>query len=345
MKKSIHLATLANKIGATLEPSSHGDLPILGVATLAGASCDEISFFTNNLYREELVKTEAAAVILDQAAQHYCKTNRLVMDNPYLGYARAVRLFNPRPHLPKGIHPSAWVSIEANIDETIVSIGPTAVIEAGASLGREVYIGPGCVVGSGVSIGDDSQLVANVTLCTGTRLGEGVIIHPGAVIGSDGFGNANDAGKWVKVPQIGGVIIGNGVEIGANTTIDKGALEDTVIGDGVKLDNQIQIAHNVKIGEHTAIAGCVGVAGSTRIGRYCMIGGAVGIAGHLELVDYVHVTGGSIVLQSIYKPGVYSSGTPLENSAHWHRNFHRFKHLNEMARRLKNLERVIRSLK
>jgi len=343
MKKSINLATLANQIGATLEPPSRGDLPILGIATLAGASGNEISFFSNGLYRDELAKTEAAAVILDRAARRYCNTNRLVMDNPYLGYARAARLFNPRPRHPLGIHPSAWVSVEANIDKTTVSIGPTAVIEAGASLGREVYIGPGCVVGSGVSIGDDSQLIANVTLCTGTRLGQGVIIHPGAVIGSDGFGNANDAGKWVKVPQLGGVLIGDGVEIGANTTIDKGALEDTVIGEGVKLDNQVQIAHNVKIGEHTAIAGCVGVAGSTHIGRYCMIGGAVGIAGHLELVDYVHVTGGSIVLQSVREPGVYSSGTPLEKNGHWHRNFHRFKHLNEMARRIKTLERVIMS--
>jgi len=231
------------------------------------------------------------------------------------------------------------VSTDAIFDESTVSIGPQAVIEAGAILGCDVVIGPSCVIGQGVKIGNNSQLIANVTLCAGTQLGQRIIIHPGAVIGSDGFGNANDAGKWVKVPQLGGVIIHDAVEIGANTTIDKGALEDTVIGVGVKLDNQIQIGHNVQIGEHTAIAGCVGIAGSTCIGRYCMIGGGVGIAGHLELVDHVHVTGGSIVLQSIREPGVYSSGTPLELNQRWHRNYHRFKHLDEMARRLQTIEK------
>ena len=336
---SINLADLAIKIGAKLEGASNGDEPILGITTLTRAGKQEVSFFSNGRYREQLAKTSAAAVILASKNRHFCKVSKLVMDNPYLGYAQTARLFNPPPRYLPGIHPTAWVSPEAIFDESTVSIGPQAIIEAGATLGCQVVIGPSCVVGRGVKIGDNSQLIANVTLCTDTQLGQRVIIHPGAVMGSDGFGNANDAGKWVKVPQLGGVIIHDDVEIGANTTIDKGALEDTVIGVGVKLDNQIQIGHNVQIGEHTAIAGCVGIAGSTRIGRYCMIGGGVGIAGHLELVDHVHVTGGSIVLQSIREPGIYSSGAPLELNQRWHRNYHRFKHLDEMARRLRTLER------
>ncbi|MDM8558885.1 UDP-3-O-(3-hydroxymyristoyl)glucosamine N-acyltransferase [Candidatus Parabeggiatoa sp. HSG14] len=337
MTISISLSQLATHISAKLEDATSDDLPILGIAALGQANSQEISFFTNNLYREELVLTRAAAVILTHKNQSLCPVPKLVMDNPYLGYARAATFFNPQIHKPPGIHPSAWVSSKALLDST-VSVAAQSVIEAGAKLGKNVIVGPGCVISNGVEIDDSCQLIANVTLCSGTQLGKRVIIHPGAVIGSDGFGNANDAGKWVKVPQLGGVIIGDDVEIGANTTIDKGALSDTVISEGVKLDNLIQIAHNVQIGEHTAIAGCVGIAGSTKIGRYCMIGGGVGIVGHIDLVDHVIVTGGSIVLQSIREPGVYSSGTPLESNRYWHRNYHRFKHLDKMAQRLRTLE-------
>lgn len=341
MKISISLPELATRIAAKLEGSPKENLQIVGIASLMRADAQEVSFFSNSRHREELANTHAAAVILASKDQRFCKVPMLVMDNPYVGYARAATLFNPPTRLPPGIHPTAWVSHYALLDST-VSVGPQAVIEAGAKIGREVSIGPGCVIGTGVEMGDNCQLAANVTLCAGTRLGQRVIIHPGTVIGSDGFGNANDAGKWVKVPQLGGVMVGHDVEIGANTTIDKGALEDTVIGNGAKLDNQIQIGHNVQIGEHTALAGCVGIAGSTRIGSYCMIGGGVGIAGHLELVDNVHITGGSIVLQSIREPGVYSSGTPIEPNRHWHRNYHRFKHLNEMAQRLQTIEKKLR---
>ncbi len=336
MKISITLAELAKKIGA--ESSTSEELPIVGIASLMRAGTQEVSFFSNRRYRDELSKTRAAAVILAKSDQRFCQVPTLVMDNPYLGYARAATFFNPpRLHNP-GIHSTAWVSPDAFL-ETTVSVAQQVVIEAGARVGHDVFIGPGCVIENGVEIGNNCQLLANVTLCAGTRLGQRVIIHPGAVIGSDGFGNANEAGKWVKVPQLGGVLIGDDAEIGANTTIDKGALEDTMIGEGVKLDNLIQIAHNVQIGKHTAIAGCVGIAGSTRIGCYCMIGGGVGISGHLELVDHVHVTGGSIVLQSIREPGVYSSGTAIEPNQHWHRNYHRFKQLDDMARRLQTLER------
>ena len=337
-KSSISLTELATQIGAKLEGSPKENLPIVGIASLKLANAQQVSFFTNAAkYREELANTRAAAVIIASQNRRFCKVPMLVMENPYLGYARAATLFNPPPPKKPGIHPTAWISPDALLDIN-VSVGAQAVIEASAKIGRNVSIGAGCVIDNSVEIGDNCQLMANVTLCTGTRLGQAVIIHPGSVIGSDGFGNANDAGKWVKVPQLGGVIIGDDVEIGANTTIDKGALEDTVIGNGVKLDNQIQIGHNVQIGEHTAIAGCVGIAGSTRIGSYCMIGGGVGIAGHLELVDHVHVTGGSIVLQSIRKPGTYSSGTAIQPNQHWHKNYHRFKQLDEMARRLQNLE-------
>jgi UDP-3-O-[3-hydroxymyristoyl] glucosamine N-acyltransferase len=314
----IRLIDLANKIGAKLENAASENLPITGIAPLISANQHTISFFSNRRYRDELKNSKAAAIILKDSDKVFCKQAMLVMDNPYLGYARAAQLFYPPLHKP-GIHKMASV-------------------EADAKIGKNVFIGAGCVVESGVEIGDNCQLIANVTLCTNTILGNNVIIHPGAVIGSDGFGNANDAGKWVKIPQLGGVLIGDNVEIGANTTIDKGALENTIIGQGVKLDNQIQIGHNVQIGEHTAIAGCVGIAGSTNIGRYCMIGGGVGISGHLDLVDHVHVTAGSIVLQSIKKPGVYSSGTPLENNRQWHRNYHRFKSIDDMAKRLKKLE-------
>jgi UDP-3-O-[3-hydroxymyristoyl] glucosamine N-acyltransferase len=343
MKKvSYRLADLATMIGAKLENAPTEGLLIAGVASLKWAGPLEVSFFSSSRYRDQLVKTHAAAVILASSAQRFCKVPMLVTENPYLGYARAATLFNPPIQKPAGIHPSAWVSNDALLDSG-VSVAPQAVIEASSRIGRDVSIGSGCVVGRGVSIGDNCRLSANVTLCSGTRLGQRVIIHPGAVIGSDGFGNANEGGKWVKVPQLGGVIIADDAEIGANTTIDKGTLDNTVIGDGVKLDNQIQIGHNVQIGEHTAIAGCVGIAGSTRIGRYCMIGGGVGIAGHLELADYVHVTAGSIVLQSIQTAGVYSSGTPLEPNRRWHRNYHRFKQLDDMARRLQVLEKESKS--
>ena len=335
----MNLTKLATQIGAKLEGPYNDNLLIKGIASLKQADNQQVSFFSNRLYREQLTKTNAAAVILASQNRRFCKVPMLVMDNPYLGYARAASLFNPSPQPVPGIHPTAYVSSQASLDST-VSIGPHAVIEAGARLGQQVKIGASCVVSCGVEISDESQLMANVTLCTGTRLGKRVIIHPGAVIGADGFGIANNAGQWVKVPQLGGVLIADDVEIGANTTIDKGALEDTLIGPGVKLDNQIQIAHNVQIGDHTAIAGCSGIAGSTRVGRYCMIGGGVGIAGHLELVDYVHVTGGSIVLQSLRNPGIYSSGTPLQLNQRWHRNYQRFKHLDEIVRRLQTLEQT-----
>jgi len=337
MTTSINLGQIATEIGATLQGATNQALPITGVATLKRANAQQVTFYSNDLYRQDLKNTVAAAVILAPKDQHYSQVPTLTMDNPYLGYARVAKLFSNASPQPQGIHPNAWVSPEAKLGIN-VAIGPQAVIQAGAIVGDQVQLGPGCVVEEGVVIGDNCQIHAHVILCQGTRLGQGVIIHPGAVIGSDGFGNANDRGTWVKVPQLGGVVIGDDVEIGANTTIDKGALDDTLIGNGVRLDNQIQIAHNVQIGEHTAIAGCVGIAGSTQIGSYCMIGGGVGISGHLKLADHVHVTGGSLVLQSIQQAGVYSCGMPLTTNTHWHKIYRRLKQLDKLAQRLQALE-------
>jgi len=223
-------------------------------------------------------------------------------------------------------------------------IGAAAVIEEGAQIGAHTSIGPGCVIGRDVIVGDDCCLAANVTLCHGVRLGTRVLVHPGVVIGGDGFGIANDDGVWEKVPQLGAVTIGDDVEIGANTTIDRGALRDTVIGCGVKIDNLVQVGHNVQIGEHTAIAACVAIGGSAKIGRRCTIGGAASLAGHLEIADDVHLTATSAVPNSISAPGVYSSGMPVQENRAWRRNVVRMRHLDDMARQLKSLQAAVERL-
>jgi len=339
MTRSITLAELAQHIGAEIGNNSFAQRRITQIASLTTANCDTVSFFTNNAYRTQLAETQAGAVILSKDHVALCSTATLIMDNPYLGYAKAASYLNP-PSCPTAtIHPTAWVSPSAQVDSSVF-IGAHVSIDAGAVIGAGCRIGAGCVIGEGVIMGDACELVANVTLCHHVTLGDRVRIHPATVIGADGFGLANDKGVWIKIPQIGGVLIGDDVEIGANTTIDRGALEDTIIEKGVKLDNQIQIAHNVHIGAHTAIAGCVGIAGSTRIGQHCMIAGGVGIVGHIEIADKVQITGGSTVLQSIKQSGVYSSGTPLEPNHQWHKNYHRFKKLDEINRRLKKLEQL-----
>jgi UDP-3-O-[3-hydroxymyristoyl] glucosamine N-acyltransferase len=318
---------------------------IEGVGTLAGAGPGRISFLTNHRYRKQLGVTRASAVIIgEKDAEGVTGLNLLIARNPHLTYARVAALFAPAADAAPGVHASAVVDPTVSLAEG-VSVGANAVVGAGADLAKGVIIGPGCVVGAGVRIGEGSRLVANVTVYYGCVIGKRVVIHAGTVIGSDGFGFANDAGTWVKVPQLGRVRIGDDVEIGACTTVDCGAIEDTVIEDGVKLDNQIQIAHNVQVGAHTAIAGCVGIAGSTIIGKHCAIGGGVGVVGHIEIADRVTVTATSFVSQSIKEPGVYSSGVPLEPNDEWHKNYARFKQLDEMARRLKSLEKELQVLK
>lgn len=329
------LEELARATGAAL----HGDgaCAILGVATLQHARPGTISFLANPKYRRYLATTRASAVILGAEALPACPVSALVTGNPYATYARIVGILYPESLRPPGIAASATVERGAAVGAG-VSIAANCLVEAGAALEDGVSLGPGCVVGRGTRIGEGTRLLANVTVCHNVLIGTRVLVHPGAVIGSDGFGIAKEDGRWIKVPQLGGVRIGDDVEIGANTTIDRGAIDDTVIEDGVKLDNQVQVAHNVHIGAHTAIAGCVGIAGSARIGRHCTVGGAAVILGHLELVDDVHITALSLVTKSISEPGIYSSGTPLQPNQQWHRNFARFRQLDDMARRLNELE-------
>lgn len=317
---------------------------IESVGTLQHADITQISFLTNPFYRKQLASSKAGAVIMSASDAENCSINAIVSKNPYVAYARIAALLSPAEKYSKGIDPAAHIATDTIISET-VSIAAGVVIEAGVTLADSVRIGPGCVLQKNVKIGANSVLMANITVAHDCEIGERNLIHPGVVIGADGFGQALDNGAWVKVPQLGGVVIGNDVEIGANTTIDRGAIEDTVIEDNVKLDNQIQIAHNVKIGAHTAIAGCTAIAGSTKIGKHCRIAGMVGIVGHLQIADNVTVTAKSLVSGSIKKAGVYSAGTPLEPSQQWRKNTVRFKHLDEMAKRLNVLEKQLSRIK
>ncbi len=333
------LNQLAQQVGARLEGDP--DCIIESVSTLRNAKPGSISFLSNYAYKHYLKNTQASAVILRSDVLEACPVPALVTDNPYLAYAKIVDMMLPAPARPaSGIHATAVVDPQAEIHIT-ASIGPYCVVEAGAVIESQGIIGPGCIIGSDCSIGENTRLVARVTVCNGTIIGKRCLVHPGAVIGSDGFGLAEDNGIWVKIRQTGRVIIGDDVEIGSNTTIDRGALDDTVLEDGVKLDNQVQVAHNVCIGAHTAIAGCVGIAGSAQIGRHCAIGGAVGIAGHLEIADHVVITGFSRVNSSVKQGGSYTSGTPLQKTHKWQKNSARYRHLDEIVRRLNALEKKV----
>lgn len=335
------LQQLAEHAGAKVVGDA--DHHIDGVGTLATAAASQISFLTNQRYRNQLRETRAGAVILTPADLESCPVNALVTDDPHLCYARISALYaNETVDKQKGIDPSSSIHASAYIDDSAL-IGPACVIGPGAHLAEGCVLGPGCSVGAGVSIGRDSRLVAGVHIYHDCSIGQRALIHAGVVIGSDGFGFAPSPEGWVKVHQLGAVQIGDDVEIGANTTIDRGAIEDTVIGNGVKLDNLIQVAHNVQIGDNTVIAANVGIAGSAVIGKNCQIAGGVGILGHLEIVDGVVVTAMSLVTNSIKKPGVYSAGTPLEPKRDWQKNFIRFKQLDDMARRIKALEQQLQN--
>lgn len=327
------LAELAKKFD--LEVMGNADTKIIGVAPLATANKNQISFLANSLYRKQLSQTQAGAIILLRADAQLASVPCLVAKDPYVAFAKISSLFEVKTAAKPGIHPNAVIDPSAVIDAT-ASIGPFVSIGANTRVGPNAVIGPGCVIGDDCNIGSESQLVARVTLVTRVKLGQRVLIHPGAVLGAEGFGLAMEAGRWLKVPQLGGVVVGDDCEIGANTTIDRGALGDTVLEEDVRLDNQIQIGHNVLIGAHTAIAGAVAVAGSAKIGRYCLIGGAAGIVGHIEICDKVRINAFSLVTHSITEPGEYTSGTPLQESREWRKNAARFKHLDEMARKIKN---------
>jgi UDP-3-O-[3-hydroxymyristoyl] glucosamine N-acyltransferase len=276
-------------------------------------------------------------VILVEEYLDECPVAALVCENPYLAYARISAYMHPEIEQRSGVHQTASVSDSASVDSS-AWIGPGVVVEDHATIGPGVYIGPGCVISKNVTIDQESRLTANITLCHGVKIGKRALIHPGVVVGSDGFGIANDNGVWVKVPQLGSVIVGDDVEIGSNTTIDRGALRDTVIGNGVKLDNQIQIAHNVEIGDNTAIAACTGIAGSTKIGKHSTIGGGVVVVGHLEFGDNVHFSADSLITRSFKEPGYYSGNLPAIPNKDWRKTVVHLRNLDEMAKRLKQLE-------
>jgi UDP-3-O-[3-hydroxymyristoyl] glucosamine N-acyltransferase len=312
----IALGELAVRFGCQL--SGDPAISVDHVAPLLSAGPGALSFLANPRLSSQLAATHAAAVVLEPRSAAACPVAALITSNPHALFARIAGLIYPPPPLAPGIHPTALIDPRAQVDASC-EIGPYTVIAADAVIGPRCVIGPGCVIARGARLGSDSRLAGRVTLEHGVVLGARVLIHAGAVVGSDGFGLARERGRWLKVPQVGGVRIGDDVEIGANTTIDRGAMDDTLISDGVKLDNQIQVGHNVVIGAHTAIAACTGISGSVRIGERCMIAGGCGLSGHIEIGDDVVLTGMSMVPHSVTKPGVYTSVIPVEPIRHWWR--------------------------
>lgn len=337
-KKSFTLTEIANKIGATV--SGDEKCEVNSLATLSNAKVGQIAFLANKKYRQQLNDTKASAVIIHKKFLGDVLTNALVMDDPYLGYALVAQLLDTTPKPSTSIHPSSVIHSSVKLGDN-VSIGANAVIEAGACIDDNVSIGAGCFIGERASIGCHTNLWANVTIYHEIKIGNHCLIQANTVIGSDGFGYAPVDKKWLKIPQLGSVIIGNHVEIGASTTIDRGALDDTIIEDNVILDNQIQIAHNVFIGAGTAMAACSVIAGSTTIGKNCTIAGLVGINGHIKITDNCIFTGMSMVTKSMSHPGVYSSGMPVSPNKDWHKMNARVRKLDGMSKRLSTLESEI----
>lgn len=322
---------LAQRFGLELRGD---DRAVHGVGTLATATADQLGFLANPRYRGQLAETGAGVVVLRADDADARAGTALLARDPYVAFAKIAALFERKPARMAGIHPTAAVDPSAEVEPS-AHVGPHVSIGARSRIGAGASIGPGCVIGEDCVIGEGCELVARATLVTRVRLGKRVLVHPGAVLGADGFGIAMDHGRWIKVPQLGGVVVGDDCEIGANTSIDRGALGDTVLEEDVRLDNQIQVGHNVRIGAHTAMAGCSAVAGSAVIGRHCLVGGGAGILGHLEVCDRVVVTAMSLVTHSIREPGEYSSGTPLMDNRSWRRSAARFKQLDDIARRSK----------
>ena len=323
---SLSLGELAVRFGCALrgDPQRRVD----HIAPLGTADPTALSFLANPRLARQLSGTRAGAVVLEAASASACPVDALISDNPHALFARIAMLLYPTAVPSPGIHPSALVDAGAHIDPS-ARIEAFATVAAGARVGPRCLVGPLCIVGPEVLMGADTRLVGRVTLERGVRVGERVLIHPGAVIGADGFGYARDRQQWVKVPQVGGVVLGDDVEIGANSTVDRGAIDDTVLAEGVKLDNLVQIGHNVRIGAHTAIAGCTGVSGSTQIGARCMIGGGCGIAGHIQICDDAVVAGRTTVSRSIREPGAYASLIPAEPLRRWKRVVARLKMMAE----------------
>lgn len=339
-RKSYSLAEIAERFGGVVVGDS--STRIVQVASLEAAGPGDLSFLSNRKFQKLLSACRASAVILPEEAREATTMPRIICANPYAYYARVAAFLNPEPPAVAGIHPQAFVDPQARVASS-ASVGAFAVIEAGAQVGEATRIGAGCFIGRSARIGDASRLYPNVSIYHDCEIGSRVIVHSGAVIGADGFGMAMEAGKWLKIPQIGRVLVGDDVEIGANTTIDRGALDDTVIEQGVKLDNQIQIGHNCRIGAYTAIAGCVGIAGSTRIGKYCRLGGGAMISGHLVIGDRVDVSGGTLVAKSIGEPGTYTAVFPMSRHDEWLRNASQVRHLDEMRDRIRALEEALKN--
>lgn len=335
------LADLAERFDGQIR--GNPNVVIHGVATLDSAGPRDIAYITSHKYYSALSKTSAGAVILTRKDVDRFSGTAFVVDNPRLCFARVATLFSPSGSFEPGMHATACVDGSANVADN-AWVGPQAVVEAGAVIEDHVFIGPGCFIGARSVVGENTRLVARVVVNYDCMVGKNCIIHPGAVIGTDGFGFVKSSTEWIKIPQLGRARIGDNVEIGANTAIDRGTVDDTIIGDGVKLDNLIQIGHNVRIGEHTAIAACTCIAGSTRVGRRCAIGGQVGVTDHLEIADDVQITGGSLVTASISEPGTYSSSLKAEPAGKWKRSLVRLSQLDEIAKRLKKLEKEVERL-
>ncbi len=343
MARRFTLAEIENFLNSAdlkTELKGDGECSITGLQSLIDAGAGELSFLSDKSFAKYLEDCRASAVILQPAMADRFHGNKLITANPYAAYARVSALFDPLPKAAAGIHPSAVVAETAEVDPS-ASIGPAAVIGDQAVIGASTSIAAGCFVGDRSVIGANSNIAANVSIYHDVVIGDRATIHSNSVIGADGFGFANDQGRWIKIHQLGGVTIGDDVEIGACSTVDRGALGDTVLENGVIIDNHVQIAHNVRVGENTAMAAFVGISGSTRIGKNCTFAGQAGVVGHIDICDGVHITGRTVVSKSITEPGSYSSGTRISKTSLWRKNAARFNQLEEMAQRLKTLEKKL----
>jgi UDP-3-O-[3-hydroxymyristoyl] glucosamine N-acyltransferase len=335
------LSEIASRFGGELLDDD--GVRISGVAPVERAGPQDIAFVSQEKYLRDMASSQAGALILPPAGRNISGRPRIITANPYLYFARVSALLNPAPAPVPGIHAAAVVHPGATVAST-ATIEAGAVVSAGACVGERSVIGPNSVLGEHATVGDDCLLHANVTVYHHCVLGNRVILHSGCVVGSDGFGLANEQGRWVKIPQVGRAVIGDDVEVGAGTTIDRGALDDTVIEEGVKLDNLIQVAHNVRIGAHTAIAACTGIAGSAKIGKYCMIGGAAMIHGHIEIADKVRISTNTLITKSLTRPGTYTSALPFSEHGEWLRNAVHLRNIDKLVGRIKELEKRISEL-
>ena len=332
----IRLGELATSQGCEL--IGDPDVIVSGVASLQNASPESLSFLASSSYLSQLPATKAAAVVLRAESAGACPVAALISDNPYATYARMAALVCPEPLFAPGIHATALVADSATIADS-AHIAATAVIGERTVIGEHAVVGPGTVIGPDCNVGDNCRFIANVTLVQDVRIGARGIFHPGVVIGADGFGNAMTPDGWVKVPQVGGVLVGNDVEIGANTTVDRGAIGDTVIEDGVRIDNLCMIAHNVRVGEHTAMAAMTGIAGSTVIGKRCLFAGKTGTVGHISVCDDVIVAGQTFLSKDVTEPGTYAASFPAANARSWAKQLARFRRLGNLIERVKRLEK------